>query len=69
MNQPGEFVGSIMTEDEAKAEASEVTIVDGPDAQGKMFERPGKLSDYLPKPYPNEGKLSLQFFLSEREIN
>ena len=21
---------------------------------GEMFERPGKLSDYLPKPYPNE---------------
>lgn len=29
-------------------------VVDGPDGKGKMFTRPGKLSDYLPRPYPNE---------------
>lgn len=28
-------------------------IVDGPDENGEMFTRPGKLSDYFPKPYPN----------------
>jgi len=49
-----EFVNSFMTEEEARNEAAEVTITDGPDNQGKMFTRPGKLSDYLPKPYPNE---------------
>lgn len=26
---------------------------DGPNDEGKMFMRPGKLSDYFPKPYPN----------------
>jgi len=49
-----EFVGTFLTEDEAKAEAADVTITDGPDGTGKMFTRPGKLSDRLPKPYPNE---------------
>merc|ERR1712122_328978 len=42
------------TEDEAKAEASEVQVLDGPDENGEMFERPGKLSDYFPRPYPND---------------
>lgn len=27
--------------------------MDGPDESGEMFTRPGKLSDYFPKPYPN----------------
>ncbi|CAH0398878.1 unnamed protein product [Chilo suppressalis] len=42
------------TEAEAKAEAAEVMIKDGPDEEGNYFERPGKLSDYFPSPYPNE---------------
>lgn len=28
-------------------------IQDGPNDDGEMFMRPGKLSDYFPKPYPN----------------
>ena len=28
-------------------------VVDGPDAEGNMYERPGKLSDKFPQPYPN----------------
>ncbi|KAI0985030.1 hypothetical protein GJ496_010667 [Pomphorhynchus laevis] len=39
---------------QAKAEAASVEIEDGPDAQGEMFMRPGKLSDKLPKPYKND---------------
>jgi ubiquinol-cytochrome c reductase cytochrome c1 subunit len=34
--------------------AEEHEYPDGPNDQGEMFERPGKLSDYLPSPYPNE---------------
>ena len=34
--------------------ASEIDVVDGPNDEGEMFERPGKLSDPLPKPYANE---------------
>ena len=34
--------------------AEEVEYQDGPNDQGEMFQRPGKLSDYLPPPYPNE---------------
>lgn len=49
-----ELVGVTHTEEQAKAEAEEVMITDGPDEQGNMFQRPGKLSDYIPSPYPNE---------------
>ena len=34
--------------------AEEVEYQDGPNDAGEMFTRPGKLSDYLPAPYPNE---------------
>jgi len=49
-----ELVGVTHTEDEAKAEAAEVQVTDGPDDVGNMYQRPGKLSDYFPSPYPNE---------------
>jgi len=42
------------TEEEAKAEAEEVQIQDGPDELGNMFMRPGKLSDYFPRPFAND---------------
>ncbi|XP_055624470.1 cytochrome c1, heme protein, mitochondrial [Toxorhynchites rutilus septentrionalis] len=42
------------TEAEAKAEAAEIQVRDGPDDTGNYFMRPGKLSDYFPSPYPNE---------------
>lgn len=29
-------------------------ISDGPDEDGKMFKRPGRLSDYFPRPYEND---------------
>ncbi|XP_071503067.1 cytochrome c1, heme protein, mitochondrial-like [Diadema antillarum] len=48
------LVGVTHTEAEAKAIAEEYQIVDGPDEEGEMFERPGKLSDYFPNPYPND---------------
>jgi len=48
------LVGVSHTEDEAKALASECQVLDGPDDNGDMFNREGKLSDYLPKPYKNE---------------
>lgn len=34
--------------------AEEVEYQDGPNDQGEMFQRPGKLADYMPAPYPNE---------------
>jgi ubiquinol-cytochrome c reductase cytochrome c1 subunit len=39
---------------EAKAEAAETEVEDGPDDTGAMFTRPGKLTDRFPNPYPNE---------------
>lgn len=48
------FVGVCMTEAEAKAEAEAITVQDGPDDEGNYYDRPGKLSDHLPSPYPNE---------------
>ncbi|ORX93006.1 hypothetical protein K493DRAFT_262923 [Basidiobolus meristosporus CBS 931.73] len=48
------LVGVSHTEEEAKALAEEIEVQDGPNDAGEMFERPGKLSDYFPRPYPNE---------------
>ncbi|XP_005091244.1 cytochrome c1, heme protein, mitochondrial [Aplysia californica] len=48
------LVNVIMTEDEAKAEAEEALVEDGPNDAGEMFERPGKLSDHFPDPYKND---------------
>ncbi|XP_015431357.1 PREDICTED: cytochrome c1, heme protein, mitochondrial isoform X2 [Dufourea novaeangliae] len=49
-----ELVGVTHTEQEAKAIAEEAQVQDGPDDTGAMYMRPGKLSDYIPSPYPNE---------------
>jgi len=48
------LVGVSHTVDEVKAMAEEVEYTDGPDDKGEMFQRPGKLADYMPPPYPNE---------------
>lgn len=48
------LVGIAYTEAEVKAMAAEEMITDGPNEAGDMFERPGKLSDYLPGPYAND---------------
>jgi cytochrome c1 len=34
--------------------AEEVEYQDGPNDEGEMFMRPGKLADYMPRPYPND---------------
>ncbi|KAF5361831.1 hypothetical protein D9756_002612 [Leucocoprinus leucothites] len=48
------LVGVSHTADEARAMAEEVEYEDGPNEEGEMFQRPGKLADYMPAPYPNE---------------
>jgi len=48
------LVGVCYSEEEAKAMAEDIEFADGPNDEGEMFERPGKLSDYFPSPYPNE---------------
>ncbi|KAK0551734.1 cytochrome c1 [Tilletia horrida] len=48
------LVGVSHTVDEVKAMAEEVEVTDGPNDEGEMFQRPGKLSDYMPAPYANE---------------
>ncbi|CAB4387337.1 hypothetical protein RhiirA5_362108 [Rhizophagus irregularis] len=48
------LVGVSHTEDEVRAMAEEFEYKDGPDDNGDYFERPGKLSDRFPRPYPNE---------------
>jgi ubiquinol-cytochrome c reductase cytochrome c1 subunit len=39
--------------EEAKAIAAQFEIEDGPNSDGEMFIRPGRLSDKFAKPYPN----------------
>lgn len=48
------LVGVAYTEDEVKEMAEDIEVEDGPNEEGAMFSRPGRLSDILPAPYPNE---------------
>ncbi len=49
--QPG---GLGFTEEQAKTIASDYTVIDGPNDDGDMFERPAILADRFPSPFPNE---------------
>lgn len=49
--EPG---GPGFTEAQAAAIAATFQVTDGPNDQGQMFQRPGKISDYFPPPFPNE---------------
>jgi ubiquinol-cytochrome c reductase cytochrome b/c1 subunit len=46
---------------QARALAAEYQIADGPDDTGEMFQRPGRLSDVLPPPAPNDQALRSRF--------
>jgi ubiquinol-cytochrome c reductase cytochrome c1 subunit len=48
------LVGVSHSEAEVKAMAEEEMMDDGPDQDGNMFTRPGKLSDYFPRPFAND---------------
>ena len=49
------LVGVTHTKKELEALAAEIDVVDAePNDEGEAFERPGKLSDPLPKPYAND---------------
>lgn len=48
------LVGVSHTEDEAKAEAADIMVTDGPNDEGNMYQRSGKLADTFPAPYPND---------------
>jgi ubiquinol-cytochrome c reductase cytochrome b/c1 subunit len=39
---------------QVKAIAAEYKIMDGPNEQGEMFERPGRPADHFPSPFPND---------------
>ncbi|CAN6575097.1 unnamed protein product [Malus baccata var. baccata] len=49
-----DLVGVAYTEEETKAMAAEIEVTDGPNDEGELFTRPGKLSDRFPQPYANE---------------
>jgi len=48
------LVNQVYPENRVKQIAASFDVVDGPDDQGEMFERPGLLTDAFPSPYPNE---------------
>lgn len=48
------LVDVAFSEDEMKAIAEEIEVEDGPNEEGVMFTRPGRLSDTFPSPYPND---------------
>jgi ubiquinol-cytochrome c reductase cytochrome c1 subunit len=43
-----------LSEEEIRAIAADVTVMDGPNDDGEMFERPGRASDRFRSPFPNE---------------
>ena len=49
-----EIGGPEFSLDQAKAIAASFEVTDGPNADGEMFTRPGKLSDKFVMPYENE---------------
>ncbi len=53
--------GPGFTTAEAQAIAAEYKVQDGPNDQGEMFERPGRLADYFPPPFPNEQAARARF--------
>jgi len=46
--------GPGLTTAQAQALAAEYKVQDGPNDQGEMFERSGRLADHFPSPFPNE---------------
>jgi cytochrome c1 len=46
--------GPSFTEAQAASIAASFQVTDGPNDQGKMFKRPGKISDYFPPPFDND---------------
>jgi cytochrome c1 len=46
--------GPHFTEAQAAAIAATFQVTDGPNDQGQMFQRPGKIADTFPPPFPNE---------------
>jgi ubiquinol-cytochrome c reductase cytochrome b/c1 subunit len=46
--------GPGFTEAQAAAIAATFQVPDGPNDQGQMFQRPGKIADYFPPPFPND---------------
>ncbi len=54
--EPG---GPGFTTAQATAIAAEYKIKDGPNDQGEMFERPGRLADKFPSPFPNDAAARL----------
>lgn len=51
LSEPG---GPGFTPAQAAVVAAEYTIKDGPNDAGDMFERPGRVADRFPSPFPNE---------------
>ncbi|MEM9472708.1 MAG: cytochrome c1 [Pseudomonadota bacterium] len=50
LSQPG---GPELSAEEVKAVAAEYTVMDGPDSEGEMFERPALPADKFASPFPN----------------
>ena len=46
--------GPGFTEAQAAAIAAGYKVTDGPNDKGEMFQRPGKLADHFPPPFPND---------------
>jgi len=50
----GQKGGPEFTLEEVKAIAASYDVIDGPNSEGEMYERPGRPSDHFVNPYPND---------------
>jgi ubiquinol-cytochrome c reductase cytochrome c1 subunit len=57
------------SEDQAKAIAAEKTVIDGPNNDGEMFERPARLSDRYPSPFPNAKAAAAGFGIAPPDLS
>jgi ubiquinol-cytochrome c reductase cytochrome c1 subunit len=65
----GEKGGPEFSEAEVKAIAASFEVIDGPNADGEMFERPAKLSDKFVMPYENVKQPSSKWWsISSRHV-
>jgi cytochrome c1 len=46
--------GPGFSEEQAATIAADYKITDGPNDQGEMFQRPGRVADHFPPPFPND---------------
>jgi cytochrome c1 len=54
---------------QAESLAAGYQIKDGPNEKGEMFERPGRLADHFPSPFPNEATAKATYGIAPPDLS